>query len=50
MKEQVKRLNQYYVNDNYVVVIFTSQSIFVFLLFWGGVMWANEIEKRKNIN
>ena len=34
MKEQVKRLKKYYFNAN-VVVNFSSQLSFVFLLFWG---------------
>ena len=46
MKEQVKRLTKYYVNA-YVVVNFSSQLSFVFLLFWGRVMYANEIETKE---
>ena len=34
----------------YVVVNFSSQVIFVFLLFLGMVMYANEVEQRKNEN
>ena len=31
----------------YVVVNFLSQVIFVFLLFWGMVMYANEVETKE---
>ena len=31
----------------YVVVNFSSQVIFVFLLFWGMVMYANEVETKE---
>ena len=31
----------------YVVVNFLSQVIFVFLLFWGMVMHANEVETKE---
>ena len=30
-----------------VVVYFSSQVIFVFLLFWGMVMYANEVETKE---
>ena len=46
MKEQVKPLKKYYFNA-YVVVNFSSQLSFVFLLFWGRVMYANEIETKE---
>ena len=32
----------------YVVVNFLSQVIFVFLLFWGMVMYANEVETSRD--
>ena len=31
----------------YVVVNFLSQLIFIFLLFWGMVMYANEFETKE---
>ena len=31
----------------YVVVNFSSQVIFLFLLFWGMVMYANEVETKE---
>ena len=31
----------------YVVVNFLPQVIFVFLLFWGMVMYANEVETKE---
>ena len=31
----------------YVVVNFLSQVIFVFFLFWGMVMYANEVETKE---
>ena len=31
----------------YVVVNFSCQVIFVFLLFWGMVMYANEVETKE---
>ena len=31
----------------HVVVYFSSQVIFVFLLFWGIVMYANEVETKE---
>ena len=31
----------------YVVVNFLSSVIFVFLLFWGMVMYANEVETKE---
>ena len=34
--------------DMYVVVNFLSQVIFVFLLFWGMVMYANEVETNRD--
>ena len=34
-------------NDVYVVVNFLSQVIFVFLLFLGMVMYANEVETKE---
>ena len=46
MKEQVKPLKKYYFNV-YDVVNFSSQLSFVFLLFWGRVMYANEIETKE---
>ena len=46
MKEWIKRLKQYYFNA-YVVVSFSSQLVFVFVLFWGRLMYANEIETKE---
>ena len=39
-------------NNIYVVVNFLSQLIFIFVLFWGMVMYANEFEtkERQKIN
>ena len=34
----------------YVAVKLLCQVIFVFLLFWGMVMYANEVETKKNKN
>ena len=36
-----------FMQEVYVVVIFLSQVTFVFLLFWGMVMYAKEFEQRK---
>ena len=38
------------VNNVYVVVIFLSQVIFVYLLFLGMVIYANENETKRNKN
>ena len=38
------------VNNVYVVVIFLFQVIFVYLLFLGMVIYANENETKKNKN
>ena len=31
----------------YVVVNFLSQAVFVFLLFWGMIIYANEVETKE---
>ena len=36
-----------FMQEVYVVVNFLSQVIFVFLLFWGMVMYANEFETKE---
>ena len=38
------------VNNVYVVVIFLSQVIFVYLLFLGMVIYANEVETKRSKN
>ena len=37
-------------NIKYVVANFLSQVLFVFLFFWGMVMYANKVETKKNKN
>ena len=34
--------------NTYVILNFLSQVIFVFLLFWGMIMYANEVETDEN--
>ena len=36
-----------FVSSTYVVINFLSQVIFVLLLLWGKVMYANEVETKE---
>ena len=44
---EVQTINNSKLKFAYVVVNFSSQVIFLFLLFWGMVMYANEVETKE---